>query len=329
MCDVGGVLASEPDTPITSLSEVTVTRTYTYSQLLNEGIAETYMNAYSKISSGGTLSIYGKSKDEYGTFNTDGSFNFIYNGSDTYLTYMGIPVWKIDLTNISTLTLTTKSYLCSYALGPNFTTSTSNRNQMGATAETGMVHPLIYGDGTISDHTASTGTYVFDVSNYTGWHYLALANTNSQLMDAHDGEALLTDFFTATIDVPGVTVSFNSNGGTSSESMDVAIGDVYGTLPTPTKTGYLFDGWYKESSLTNKVTSMTTVSATTNHTLYAKWTPNQVQYTVYHYAEQLDGTYKLVETETKIALTDSTVSINDVKKDFDGFLQNKLVNYIN
>ena len=49
----------------------------------------------------------------------------------------------------------------------------------------------------------------------------------------------------------------------------------YGSMPTPTKTGNTFGGWYKESSFTNKVESSTKVSTASNHTLYAKWTSNK------------------------------------------------------
>lgn len=42
-------------------------------------------------------------------------------------------------------------------------------------------------------------------------------------------------------------------------------------LANPTKEGYTFDGWYKEESFENKITSLNNVSQDT--TIYAKWTP--------------------------------------------------------
>ncbi|MBQ9828375.1 MAG: InlB B-repeat-containing protein [Lachnospiraceae bacterium] len=45
------------------------------------------------------------------------------------------------------------------------------------------------------------------------------------------------------------------------------------TLPKPTRSGYTFMGWYKESSFTNKVTSIPNGS-TGNKTFYAKWKKN-------------------------------------------------------
>lgn len=68
------------------------------------------------------------------------------------------------------------------------------------------------------------------------------------------------------------TVTLNSNGGNkvSPVSIKVASGKTYGTLPTPTRSGYKFDGWYTAKSGGSKVKNTTKV--TKNHTLYAHWT---------------------------------------------------------
>lgn len=68
------------------------------------------------------------------------------------------------------------------------------------------------------------------------------------------------------------TVTFNANGGSvSTSSKTVTAGESYGDLPTPTRKGYTFDGWYTSSSGGNRITSSTTVTQTHNHTLYAHW----------------------------------------------------------
>ncbi len=67
------------------------------------------------------------------------------------------------------------------------------------------------------------------------------------------------------------TVTFNSNGGSSCASIKVDAGSPYVTLPTPTKTGYTFAGWYKSSDLSGNAVSTSDI-VTTDHTLYAKWT---------------------------------------------------------
>ena len=81
-----------------------------------------------------------------------------------------------------------------------------------------------------------------------------------------------------------ITVNFDAQGGSVSQSSKVVqIGGTYGTLPTPTRTGYSFGGWYTgtNGSGTN-ITASTTVTSTSNQTLYAKWTPNT--YTVTYQA---------------------------------------------
>ena len=68
------------------------------------------------------------------------------------------------------------------------------------------------------------------------------------------------------------TVTFNANGGSvDTTSKTVNYGSAYGTLPTPTRDGYRFTGWYTASSGGTLVTSTTNVSSTSNHTLYAQW----------------------------------------------------------
>ena len=81
------------------------------------------------------------------------------------------------------------------------------------------------------------------------------------------------------------TVTFNPNGGSVSQtSKSVTYGSTYGTLPTPTKTvtGYTvtFKGWYTAASGGTKITSTTSVSTSSNHTLYAQWTQTANKYTV-------------------------------------------------
>ena len=69
-------------------------------------------------------------------------------------------------------------------------------------------------------------------------------------------------------------ISFNTNGGSNIDDI-LGIYDSSFTLPTPTKTGYTFAGWYSsedldEASLVNA--SNFNKMPDTNPTLYAKWT---------------------------------------------------------
>lgn len=66
-------------------------------------------------------------------------------------------------------------------------------------------------------------------------------------------------------------VTFNGNGGTisGSSTKEVVYGTAYGTLPTATRTGHTFLGWYTASENGKKVDS-TTICQDTGM-LYARW----------------------------------------------------------
>ena len=81
---------------------------------------------------------------------------------------------------------------------------------------------------------------------------------------------------------PALLVFFDANGGDMSfGSMEVAYGKRYGTLPTATRSGFTFDGWYTASTGGTRITESTMVGVRENHTLYAHWTRNAVIYTLF------------------------------------------------
>ena len=74
--------------------------------------------------------------------------------------------------------------------------------------------------------------------------------------------------------VNSYTLAFDGNGGKASESSrTVQYGNQYGTLPTATRTGHTFQGWYTAKSGGTKVSPSTTMGAA-NTTLYAHWSVN-------------------------------------------------------
>ena len=67
------------------------------------------------------------------------------------------------------------------------------------------------------------------------------------------------------------TVTYNTNGGNSIDTV-TGVTALPSTLPTPTKNGNTFDGWYTDSELTTQAEAGASITADT--TLYAKWTEN-------------------------------------------------------
>lgn len=71
------------------------------------------------------------------------------------------------------------------------------------------------------------------------------------------------------------TVSFNANEGIVNESSKTVVyGSSYGSLPTPTRDYYTFDGWYTAKTGGNKITESSVFNSAENVTLYAHWTKN-------------------------------------------------------
>jgi len=75
-----------------------------------------------------------------------------------------------------------------------------------------------------------------------------------------------------------ITVTFDPQGGSVSPTTKVVSqGGTYGTLPTPMRSGFTFEGWWTGAGGTGaEITSASTVSTASNHTLYAKWTATPV-----------------------------------------------------
>ncbi len=102
------------------------------------------------------------------------------------------------------------------------------------------------------------------------------------------------------------TLTYDANGGTcSTSSKSVTYNSAYGTLATPVRTGYSFNGWYTTKTGSTEVTSST--NCTGDATIYAHWTANT--YTITYYARR--GASVSPQTKTYgVSLTLSTKPIN-------------------
>jgi len=116
------------------------------------------------------------------------------------------------------------------------------------------------------------------------------------------------------------TIKFNSNGGSDvSDITQNYESDL--TIPTNvTKTGYTFDNWYTDETLTTAfdLTKMPLNGAT----LYAKWTPNpNTSYKIEYYQQNIDNDeYTLTETDnTKFGTTGNTITLEGYINKFNGF----------
>lgn len=68
------------------------------------------------------------------------------------------------------------------------------------------------------------------------------------------------------------TVTLDPNGGTVDVSeIECTVGETYGELPTPTRDGYSFLGWFDAKEDGNQITEDTDFTESSPTTLYAHW----------------------------------------------------------
>ena len=90
--------------------------------------------------------------------------------------------------------------------------------------------------------------------------------------DGSENSSSMTLNFTLTPVTVTYTVNLNANGGNVSRpNQQVTLGGQYGELPTPTKAGFTFIGWYTKETGGTKVGRYDTLASPASHTLYARW----------------------------------------------------------
>ena len=158
---------------------------------------------------------------------------------------------------------------------------------------------------------------------FNGWTTSSgVAVTSTSKVSVAGNHTLYAQYSTGTY-----LVTFEPMGGSLSQSTKYVIyNSTYGTLPTPTRAGYKFNGWYTNNGNNAAlITSTSKVTITTNHTLYAKWTANT--YTVsFSSAENVKNLYENGEVvyfnpvENK-ACTVNEYNNNSAKESFQGCLK--------
>lgn len=128
---------------------------------------------------------------------------------------------------------------------------------------------LVYCGSKVGELPIPTRQY-FD---FVGWY------TDKEGGDVVTNETVLDDASDITVFAhwknKTFNVTFNANGGkVNTTEAQKTCGVQVGTLPTPSKDYYHFDGWYTEVSGGTKVTESTVLNNESSITLYAHWTVN-------------------------------------------------------
>lgn len=117
----------------------------------------------------------------------------------------------------------------------------------------------VYVDGTL--YANYTDTNAIEAGSYG---FFSISQPDARFKEI-TGKATLAHF----------TATFNANDGilSGNETKIVTSTKKYGTLPTATRIGYTFDGWYDAKTGGNQITSQNTVDISSDTTFYAHWTP--------------------------------------------------------
>ena len=218
-------------------------------------------------------------------------FDGWYNGNQKVET----GIWK----KAENLTLTAKWQVITYTISYNLDGgSNNNLNRVNYTVEDAFSINVPEKEGysflgwtssnnnnlqsTISISKGTIGNIIVSAN----WS----ANTYNCNLNVNSGDELVNDKFSFTFD------------------------DTY-TLPEPTKTGYVFSGWYNGD---NKVIGSTWKIAD-NVTLIASWTPrNDIQYVINHFKQNIiDDEFELSEICILYGVADS--NIKALTMDYFGF----------
>ncbi len=186
----------------------------------------------------------------YGTLPATTRAGYTFNG------------WYTASAGGTKVTATTSVGAASHTLYAQWTaaTFTVTFNAQGGTAVNGKTYSTGNTYGTLP---ASTRTgYTFN-----GWY---TASTGGTKVTASTSAGAAAHTLYAQWTSSTLTVTFNSQGGTSVDSETYSPGDTYDWLPVTTRSGYTFNGWYTTSTGGKHIFEDSSVGST-SHTLYAQW----------------------------------------------------------
>ena len=191
--------------------------------------------------------------------------------SRTGYTFLGWYTASSGGTKISSTTKITGTVTYYAQWSINSYTLTYNVN--GGNAVSPASKSVQYGSayGTLPTPTKSSNaeyTYVF-----AGW-YTAASGGTQVTANTTMGASNTTIYAHWTATKRSYTATFNGNGGgtPSPSTITKTYGSELGTLPTCSRTGYTFLGWYTASSGGTKISSTTKITGTV--TYYAQWSIN-------------------------------------------------------
>jgi len=215
-------------------------------------------------------------------------FESISSPKDTGTPFNKSELFPVTVTTVQNVSLVTtfSGYigLAVYDINDNFLQSIDTYTLASSPLQPGYYFPEVpYDDINIS--ALQDGKYKI-MSTYS----FSMNPASRRVMETLGGESnclyltisggIATISKTPSTSDPTYTITFDPQGGTVNPTTQTVVsGAAVGSLPTPTRTGYTFGGWWTDKNGSGtQYTDATVFNAADNITLYAKWTP--ITYTV-------------------------------------------------
>ena len=239
-------------TGTTALSETDIVKTAANKTYYAKWQANKYTVTFAM--NGGTASTRSKQVtfgSSYGTLPTPKRTGYTFAGWYTKDTYGSkrTSTSKVDIAGNHTLYAKWKSEIYVVTFGPNG----------GTVAVRDVAVPV----GTVYSAFPTPEREGYD---FTGW-YTTSATASGVRVTSLSG----TDILYARWQGKKYPVTFEPLGGAPLYQSTKTYGEAYGELPSPSKAGFTFSGWYTAPEGGTKVTATTTVKTAGAHTLYARW----------------------------------------------------------
>lgn len=107
---------------------------------------------------------------------------------------------------------------------------------------------------------------------FLGWYTAAVGGAKVNPEDVVTSDVTLYAYYFEVFEANTYLVTFDANGGYCDvDTLDASYGYTYGTLPTPTKDGYDFVGWYTSRVGGTMIKETSIVEITEDTILYAQW----------------------------------------------------------
>ena len=269
-----------------SASQGAINNNSTGVMVMSGGRIETTGNRQAIYNDGGTLRISGSAYLS-STSNQRACVQNLNGGTITIAGGTIISTGQNGVENTATLTIGTEGG------GVSTTSPTIRGNTYGVKATSNFN----FYDGRISGKTLAIDneTHVNDIED----NYVLFHKTETISNASYKSVYLTHEPYIVTLNAMGGTVD--------PASIQVEPGNAVGTLPTPEKTGFVFDGWYDDPDDGNEVNSNTVVSGSTS--FYAHW----IDESIYMVARIGNTEYQTIEAALDAVPDNTQTTVTIIK----------------